>query len=224
MSVCDHNLISRGVLADVSGHGRDVNAVTQTLRKNINAWDQSDFKRELNDTFSQGGNDKYATAIVLSFHRVTGRLAFCNAGQLPPLWYHAAQRAWGWLEEGTDSQAKKVSGLPVGLIPWERLSSDGCDSKAGRSSRALYRWHHRRRERECSGSGTSTTSGMGAPSSSGLSESVGRRLASAAGVVSSWIPQRRRNTTGVARRRRISSFHVGRGREQQYIRPATEET
>jgi phosphoserine phosphatase RsbU/P len=122
MSVCDHDMISRVALADVSGHGRDVNAVTQTLRKlmrkNINAWDQADFMRGLNDTFGQGGNDKYATAIVLSFHRVTGRLAFSNAGHLPPLWYHAAQRAWGWLEEGTDPQAKKVSGLPVGLIPW----------------------------------------------------------------------------------------------------------
>jgi hypothetical protein len=35
----------------VSGHGHDVNAVTQTLRqlmhKNINAWDQSDFMRGL---------------------------------------------------------------------------------------------------------------------------------------------------------------------------------
>jgi sigma-B regulation protein RsbU (phosphoserine phosphatase) len=121
MSLCDHDMISRVALADVSGHGRDVNAVTQTLRKlmrkNINAWDQTDFMRGLNDTFGQGGNDKYATAIVLSFHRVTGRLAFSNAGHLPPLWYHAAQRAWGWLEEGTDPQAKKVSGLPVGLIP-----------------------------------------------------------------------------------------------------------
>jgi sigma-B regulation protein RsbU (phosphoserine phosphatase) len=121
MSLCDHEMISRVALADVSGHGRDVNAVTQTLRKlmrkNINAWDQADFMRGLNDTFGQGGNDKYATAIVLSFHRVTGRLAFSNAGHLPPLWYHAAQRAWGWLEEGTDPQAKKVSGLPVGLIP-----------------------------------------------------------------------------------------------------------
>jgi len=121
MSLCDHDMISRVALADVSGHGRDVNAVTQTLRKlmrkNINAWDQADFMRRLNDTFGRGGNDKYATAIVLSFHRVTGRLAFSNAGHLPPLWYHAAQRAWGWLEEGTDPQAKKVSGLPVGLIP-----------------------------------------------------------------------------------------------------------
>ena len=119
MSVCDHDLISRVALADVSGHGHDVNAVTQTLhklmRKNINAWDQSDFMRGINNTFRQDGNDKYATAIVLSFHRVTGRLAFSNAGHLPPLWHHAAQRAWGFLNEGTE--AKKVSGLPVVLIP-----------------------------------------------------------------------------------------------------------
>ena len=119
MSVCDYDLISRVALADVSGHGNEVNAVTQTLRnlmhKNINAWDQSDFMRGINEAFRQGGNGKYATAIVLSFHRVLGRLAFSNAGHLPPLWYHAAQRAWGWLEEGTE--AKKVSGLPVGLIP-----------------------------------------------------------------------------------------------------------
>src|SRR5208283_4823753 len=124
MSVCDYDLISRIVLADVSGHGRDVNSVTQTLRKlmheNIDAWDQSDFMRGLNDMFGQSGHRKYATAIVLSFHRVMGRLAFSNAGHMPPLWYHASQEAWGWLEEGRE--AKKISGLPVGLIPGTEYS------------------------------------------------------------------------------------------------------
>ena len=124
MSVCDYDLISRVALADVSGHGHEVSSVTQTLRnlmhKNINAWDQSDFMRGLNDAFRESGNNKYATAIVLSFHRVMGRLAFSNAGHLPPLWYHAGQKAWGWLEEGTE--AKKVSGLPVGLIPGTKYS------------------------------------------------------------------------------------------------------
>jgi len=124
MSVCDYDLISRVALADVSGHGREVDGVTQKLRnlmhQNINAWDQSDFMRGVNETFGQSGDHKYATAIVLSFHRVMGRLAFSNAGHLPPLWYHAAQEAWGWLEEGTE--AKKVSGLPVGLIPGTQYS------------------------------------------------------------------------------------------------------
>ena len=124
MSVCDYDLISRVALADVSGHGSEVDDVTQRLQnlmhKHINAWDQSDFMRGVNETFGQSGDHKYATAIVLSFHRVMGRLAFSNAGHLPPLWYHAAQRAWGWLEEGTE--AKKVSGLPVGLIPGTEYS------------------------------------------------------------------------------------------------------
>src|SRR5208283_4753702 len=73
------------------------------------------FMRGLNDAFNK--SKKYATTIVLSFHRVTGCLSFSNAGHLPPLWYHAAQRTWGWLEEGTSPKAKRVSGLPVGLIP-----------------------------------------------------------------------------------------------------------
>lgn len=119
MSVCDYDLISRIALADVSGHGRDVDSVTQTLRKlmkkNINSWDQSDFMRGVNEAFGQGESRKYATAIALSFHRVMGRLAFSNAGHLPPLWYHAAEKTWGWLLEGND--ARKSAGLPVGLIP-----------------------------------------------------------------------------------------------------------
>ena len=121
MSVCDHDLISRVALADVSGHGRVVSTMAETLqrlmRENINVWDQSDFMRGLNDTFSLSGQNKYATAIVLSFHRITGRLVFSNAGHLPPLWYHARQQTWGWLKEDDDPLAKKGWGLPIGLIP-----------------------------------------------------------------------------------------------------------
>jgi phosphoserine phosphatase RsbU/P len=121
MSVCEHDLISRVALADVSGHGRLVSAMAETLerlmRKNINIWDQSDFMRGLNDTFVRSGQHKYATAIVLSIHRLTGALAFGNAGHLPPLWYHARQQTWGWLKEDDDPPAQKGWGLPIGLIP-----------------------------------------------------------------------------------------------------------
>jgi phosphoserine phosphatase RsbU/P len=120
MSVCDHDLISRVALADVSGHGRVVSSMAETLqrlmRKNINTWDQSDFMRGLNDTLLRSRQHKYATAIVLSIHRITGALAFSNAGHLPPLWYHARRKTWGWLKEHDDPLAKG-SGLPIGLIP-----------------------------------------------------------------------------------------------------------
>jgi phosphoserine phosphatase RsbU/P len=121
MSACDHDLIARVALADVSGHGSVVNTMTETLqelmRENIDAWDQSDFMRGINDEFVARGQHKYATAVVLSFHRITGRLSFTSAGHLPPLWYHAAQKAWGWLKEDDDQPSKKSSGLPIGLIP-----------------------------------------------------------------------------------------------------------
>ena len=69
--------------------------------------------RGINDAFNK--SKKYAAAIILSFHPVTGRLAFSNAGHSPPLWHHAGQRSPGWLEEQNNSQLKKVAGLPVGL-------------------------------------------------------------------------------------------------------------
>jgi phosphoserine phosphatase RsbU/P len=121
MSACDHDLIARIALADVSGHGSVVNTMTVTLeelmRENIDAWDQSDFMRGINDEFAVRGQHKYATAVVLSFHRITGRLSFTSAGHLPPLWYHAAERAWGWLKEDDVQSSKKSLGLPIGLFP-----------------------------------------------------------------------------------------------------------
>lgn len=120
MSSCDHDLISRVALADVSGHGYDVDTPTTDLFKlmcqNINTWDQTEFMRGVNDAFRESGEGQYATAIVISLHRLTGRLAFTNAGHLPPLWYHASESAWGFLEEG-DPSARRGIGLPVGLIP-----------------------------------------------------------------------------------------------------------
>ncbi len=120
LSVCDIDLISRVALADVSGHGQEVSHATQTLHRlmqeNVNAWDQTDLMCELNQAFRKDGEGKYATAIFLSFHRLKGRLAFSNAGHLPPLWYQAANRTWRWLEEIPVPKTKKISGLPVGLI------------------------------------------------------------------------------------------------------------
>jgi phosphoserine phosphatase RsbU/P len=120
MSSCDHDLISRVALADVSGHGSDVDTpatgLYKLMRKNINTWDQTEFMKGVNDAFRESGEGQYATAIVLSFHRLTGRLAFTNAGHLPPLWYHASENTWSFLEEG-DPLARRGIGLPVGLIP-----------------------------------------------------------------------------------------------------------
>jgi phosphoserine phosphatase RsbU/P len=122
LSVCGQSVLSRVVLADVSGHGAEVGSAAQVLhalmRENINTWDQTEFVRGLNRSFRgsvSGG--KYATAVVLGVLRGTGETAFTNAGHLPPLWYHSNNGEWQWLDDTGCSQQCLGEGLPVGLIP-----------------------------------------------------------------------------------------------------------
>jgi serine phosphatase RsbU (regulator of sigma subunit) len=121
-SVCGEEVLSRVVLADVSGHGAEVSAAAQTLhslmRESINTWDQSEFVRRVNASFrglASGGH--YATAIVAGFCRDTGELLFTNAGHPPPLLYRHRANAWTWLEDNqVPGTRTAMEDLPVGLI------------------------------------------------------------------------------------------------------------
>ena len=122
-SVCGEEVLSRVVLADVSGHGAQVSEAAQTLhslmRENINTWDQSEFVCRLNTAFRgmrSGGH--YATAIVAGFRRDTGELVFTNAGHPPPLLYRHRSDTWSWLDDVDDTPLFRdaAEGLPVGLI------------------------------------------------------------------------------------------------------------
>jgi len=121
MSVCGQAVLSRFVLADVSGHGPQVSGSAQLLhelmREHINTWDQTEFVRELNKSFRGCvARGKYATAVILGILRDSGQTAFTSAGHLPPLWYHANTRSWQWLAQHTCEGNCGVEGLPVGLI------------------------------------------------------------------------------------------------------------
>jgi len=121
LSVCGQAVLSRVVLADVSGHGAQVSGSAQLLhelmREHINTWDQTEFVRELNKSFrgcvTRG---KYATAVILGILRDTGQTAFTSAGHLPPLWYHSNAKSWQWLDQDACNRNCGVEGLPVGLI------------------------------------------------------------------------------------------------------------
>ena len=120
LSVCSQGFVSRIALADVAGHGEFVAAVADRLRgvmrEHSDAWDQSEVVRELNDSFLAGATRfEYATAFVLGHYSRSGEILFTNAGHLPPLWYHADERAWGFMLESTP-YAKEVADLPLGMI------------------------------------------------------------------------------------------------------------
>ena len=119
-SACDEGRLSRIVLADVNGHGAEVDTVAQSLlhlmRRYINTWDQSDFMRDLGRAFRQAqAGSQYATAVVLGFHRELSQVAYTNAGHPAPLWFHASEKRWGLLTEST-APGTVSSGLPLGLI------------------------------------------------------------------------------------------------------------
>jgi serine phosphatase RsbU (regulator of sigma subunit) len=121
LSVCNQGLLSRISLADVMGHGSEASPLASRLRglmnEHINTWDQSSFMRALNDTFKiEARGARYATAIVLGFHRLTGQLVFTNAGHPAPLWYRATDRNWFFLQDGLPFAEAELAGLPLGLI------------------------------------------------------------------------------------------------------------
>ena len=120
LSACDHGLVSRIALADVSGHGDAVSSVAEMLywlmQKYINNLDQSDFVRELSDCFGKGSSaETYASAVLLSYYRKTGHLLLTNAGHLSPLWYRAAEQRWEWLERESPYKETALEGLLLGL-------------------------------------------------------------------------------------------------------------
>jgi serine phosphatase RsbU (regulator of sigma subunit) len=118
LSACSEENLFRIVLADVSGHGGEFGAAAETLANyiadHINVHDQSELMRDLN-TDILNAHGKYATAVVLSYQRSSGKLLFTNAGHPPILWYRAASQTWDMLHDQTP-HAVEHEGLPIGLI------------------------------------------------------------------------------------------------------------
>lgn len=129
VSNCAAGIITRFVLADVSGHGEQVAQVADDLRKlmrrHINTADQSRFALELNRAFSRLDLDgKFATAVFATYFAPTDHLIICNAGHPRPLLYRAAQNAWdlldakapGTLAAGQSGDAVGIANLPLGIL------------------------------------------------------------------------------------------------------------
>ncbi|MCB9846398.1 MAG: serine/threonine-protein phosphatase [Phycisphaeraceae bacterium] len=128
ISVCGAGSISRFVVADVAGHGSEVDEVARSLRrlmrKHINTVDQSRFTRRLSDEFSHVSTaGRFATAVLMTYYAATDHLIVCNAGHPAPLWYRADRDEWALLRhdlgeaiESSGSPEVGVANLPLGLI------------------------------------------------------------------------------------------------------------
>lgn len=126
VSLCGGGMITRLMVADVSGHGAEVAEVARTLRdlmrRHINRKSQTKLIQALNREFTAAANaGRFATAIVATYLTNQDRLTVCNAGHPRPLWYRAAERRWEILDAATRASAN----LPLGIIeetPYEQFS------------------------------------------------------------------------------------------------------
>ena len=120
LSACSRGQVARVCIADVAGHGADASrmaaALRDLMRKHVNAWDQSEFARELNQAFQAAVTPgHFATAALFGLYCETGELVATNGGHMPPLWYHAARKEWELLGDAVTADAADI-GLPLGLI------------------------------------------------------------------------------------------------------------
>lgn len=127
VSLCGAGNISRFVVADVSGHGESVHAMTTTLRrlmrKHITTVDQSRFIRKLNEEFGTQGGAGFATAVLTTYFAPSDHLIVTNAGHPVPFWFRAALGTWTRLEPQaiSDTVVSQVGdvgirNLPLGVI------------------------------------------------------------------------------------------------------------
>ena len=120
VSLCGGGIVTKIILADVSGHGAAVSdaalRLRELMRRNINRKDQTRLVRELNRQFAaleEAGH--FATAVVATYLATTDRLAFCNAGHPHPLWYRAAEGRWDLLTGSGAEPGSGLANLPLGI-------------------------------------------------------------------------------------------------------------
>ncbi len=118
LSLCVGGIVTRILLADVSGHGVKVDATSNILKKLLrrfmNAKKQDRLVEELNCEFAgleQSG--RFATAVIATYLSHKNQLLLTNAGHPRPLLYRKSVGRWQYLiHENTQGNA---GNLPLGI-------------------------------------------------------------------------------------------------------------
>lgn len=119
VSLCAGGVVTRLILADVSGHGTAVASTSQDLRalmrRFMNSKNQTRLVRDLNREFTRlAQSERFATAIVATYLSNQRRFTICNAGHPLPLWYHREVGAWSFVDHELVDTGR-ASNLPLGL-------------------------------------------------------------------------------------------------------------
>jgi serine phosphatase RsbU (regulator of sigma subunit) len=115
VSLCGGGVITRFLLADISGHGASVDRLAQSLRdlmrRNINRKSQGRLIKALNREFATLAQmNHFASAVVVTYLTSGDTLTVSNAGHPRPFWWYADGGEWTILSD------ESVTGnLPLGI-------------------------------------------------------------------------------------------------------------
>jgi sigma-B regulation protein RsbU (phosphoserine phosphatase) len=121
IGLCGHGIMSRFVVADVAGHGREVAELARTLRgllaRHMNTPDMTELVRAMNDEFNALGTvGRFATALTLTYIATEDHLLMVNAGHPRPLWHSTADGDWTPLDSQVPESERGFLDLPLGVI------------------------------------------------------------------------------------------------------------
>jgi phosphoserine phosphatase RsbU/P len=120
VSLCGGGIITRFIIADVSGHGEGVagfsDALRTLMRRNINSKSQKRLVKALNRQFTELAQlQRFATAVVATYLATTDRLSVCNAAHPRPIWYQATSGTWSILTHEAVEAVQSAMNLPLGI-------------------------------------------------------------------------------------------------------------
>ena len=120
VSSCGTGRIIRLVLADVAGHGDEASASADQLRtlmrQFINHIEPRRMATQMNVSFtcSASSDQRFATALIMTFFTPTGELTLCNAGHPPPMVYRQRAASWSAVDQPRDEVG--IHNLPLGVL------------------------------------------------------------------------------------------------------------
>lgn len=134
LSSCASGRITRLLLADVSGHGEKVSRIALSLRdmmrRSINFVNHNRMTERMNEEFTKGDEQGFATAVVASYFAPLNSLSVSNAGHPAPLLLRNGQSHWELLDRDQETSKKKAD-LPLGVIESTQYGERKLKAKPG---------------------------------------------------------------------------------------------
>ena len=117
-SVCQSDLLTRIVIADVMGHGEKVSKTSEwlygSIESNMNDNDGAKVLSEVNKEAVEFGFEAMSTGTIAAYYRETGRFYFAYAGHHPVIVYRKSEKRWLELDNST-LEGVDPSGLALAI-------------------------------------------------------------------------------------------------------------